>query len=96
MEIIMSAPDFQQSSQCAGRKTHQLATTTFQDSVYRYKLTLSSDNITLLNLIKTHTPPRKYRKLLLDEIGSGVGLSRVVREVHKHPEDHKFESQWWQ
>jgi hypothetical protein len=26
----------------------------------------------------------------------GVGLDRVVREVHQHPEDHEFESQRWQ
>jgi hypothetical protein len=25
-----------------------------------------------------------------------VGLGRVVREVRLHPEDHRFESQWWQ
>jgi hypothetical protein len=23
-------------------------------------------------------------------------LGRVVREVRQHPEDHEFESQWWQ
>jgi hypothetical protein len=26
----------------------------------------------------------------------GVGLGRVVRKVHQHPDDHEFESQQWQ
>jgi hypothetical protein len=29
-------------------------------------------------------------------VGSWVGLGRVVRKVRQHPEDHEFESQWWQ